>query len=115
MTRTIGRRSFLRGSAATVPWLAHAASARASTQDAEARELVRDPKGVIDLPAGFSYRILTRTGDPMSDGHRTPGNPDAMGVFAGAGGKLVIMRNHEIAVGDAASGPYTAGQPAAPE
>ena len=41
-------------------------------------ELVRDPKGVLDLPEGFGYRVLQRTGDAMSDGYRVPGRPDAI-------------------------------------
>jgi secreted PhoX family phosphatase len=58
--------------------------------------LVRDPQRMLDLPPGFSYRVVERVGDPMSDGHRVPGRPDAMGCFALADGSFALMRNHEL-------------------
>jgi secreted PhoX family phosphatase len=70
--------------------------------------LVTDKKGIIDLPPGFSYRILSRSGDRMSDGYRVPGNPDAMGVFAVAGG-WALLRNHEVPPGGVEMGPYEPG------
>ncbi len=57
--------------------------------------LVKDPKGILDLPAGFSYTILARQGEPMSDGLVRPGKPDAMAAFAGEGGKVLLLCNHE--------------------
>jgi secreted PhoX family phosphatase len=71
-----------------------------------------DPAGVLDLPEGFSYRILERRGDPMDDGFRVPGQPDGMGCFAGPAGSntLVLMRNHELEPGQDALGPYAEGQ-----
>ena len=30
--------------------------------------LVSDPAGVLDLPAGFQYRVIARSGEVMSDG-----------------------------------------------
>jgi hypothetical protein len=56
---------------------------------------VDDPNGVIDLPAGFSYEVVSRTGDEMADGLLVPGLPDAMAAFAGEGGRTVVVRNHE--------------------
>jgi uncharacterized protein len=91
--------------------LAHSAGARAHVPPA----LVRDPRGILDLPPGFSYRVLSRQGELMSDGYRVPGHIDGMGVFEGPRDTLVLMRNHEIALGDRASGPYLADQPIAPE
>jgi secreted PhoX family phosphatase len=78
------------------------------------RPLVRDPKRIVDLPPGFSYRVLSRRGDRMSDGYRVPACPDAMGVFQ-SGGALVLMRNHEVTPGDHASGPYPPGRTPPPE
>lgn len=78
--------------------------------------LVPDPAGVLDLPPGFSYTVLQKAGDPMSDGHRVPGRPDAMAVFTAPDGSLVLMRNHELSLADAAlAGPYYPGQAPAPE
>jgi uncharacterized protein len=42
-----------------------------------------DPRGVLDLPEGFSYRVLDSTGEAMNDGFRVPARPDGMGCFAG--------------------------------
>lgn len=62
--------------------------------------LVKDPKGVFDLPAGFDYRIISRTGDIMDDGWPLPGKPDGMASFKGPDGKIIIVRNHELQYGD---------------
>jgi uncharacterized protein len=66
--------------------------------------LLRDPAGLLDLPAGFSYRILSASGEVMSDGLRVPGNCDGMGCFALPGGKLALVRNHELSPGDDGGG-----------
>jgi secreted PhoX family phosphatase len=55
-----------------------------------------DPSGILDLLEGFSYRILERSGAPMSDGHPVPARPDGMACFAGEDGTLILMRNHEL-------------------
>lgn len=57
--------------------------------------LQRDPAGIFDLPAGFTYRVLQRAGAPMADGYRVPGSFDGMGCFPGPDGTLILMRNHE--------------------
>ena len=58
--------------------------------------LQRDPANILDLPAGFSYRILQRAGATMEDGYKVPTRPDGMACFAGALGTWVLMRNHEL-------------------
>jgi secreted PhoX family phosphatase len=63
---------------------------------ADAGPLIPDPARILDLPAGFRYRILQRTFDPMSDGCRVPGRPDGMACFAGPDDTLILMRNHEL-------------------
>lgn len=68
--------------------------------------LVADPRKVIDLPAGFSYRILARKGQPMSDGWKTPGAPDGMAAFEAKDGNVVLVCNHEIGLKGAALGPF---------
>ncbi len=57
--------------------------------------LMRDPDGILDLPAGFRYRVLDRALEPMSDGFRVPARPDGMACFPGPNGTLILMRNHE--------------------
>jgi secreted PhoX family phosphatase len=102
----------LRGSAAAVGALA-AVHARADNR--VARPLVPDPKGILELPEGFSYQVVSRSGMRMDDGYRLPGRPDAMGCFPGPGGSLVLMRNHEVFEGDHAQSPYFPGQEPPPE
>jgi secreted PhoX family phosphatase len=51
--------------------------------------------GDLFLPQGFSYRVVSRQGDPMSDGNPTPSRFDGMGAFEGPGGTTVLIRNHE--------------------
>lgn len=58
--------------------------------------LVPDPEGVLDLPQGFSYKVISRRGDEMEDGLLVPGRPDGMGAFPGPDGLTIVIRNHEL-------------------
>jgi len=76
--------------------------------------LVPDPNGIMDLPRGYRYAVLSRTGDLMSDGHLTPGRPDGMATFRVASlgrDRLSLIRNHELAPEQPGS-PFHAGKPA---
>lgn len=66
--------------------------------------LLPDSNGIIDLPAGFSYRIISRAGDFMDDGLLVPGAPDGMATFPGSDGLTLLIRNHELRPGR--SGPF---------
>lgn len=110
---TPSRRQFLRTSAAyaagfaglralTHPALASAA--QQATAVAGYGNLLDDPSGLLDLPAGFSYRIIGRTGDLMDDGLLISGAPDGMATFEGPDGLTLLVRNHETMPGQA--GPY---------
>ncbi|MEW1794794.1 MULTISPECIES: alkaline phosphatase PhoX [Streptomyces] len=58
--------------------------------------LVPDPDGLLDLPKGFRYRVLSRTGDELRSGEgQVPSNPDGMAAFAGRRGRVHLVRNHE--------------------
>ncbi len=57
--------------------------------------LRRDPKKLLDLPAGFNYKIISRAGDQMDDGLFVPGKADGMATFAGPDGTAIVLRNHE--------------------
>ncbi len=50
--------------------------------------LVPDPHRILDLPGGFGYRVISRTGDRMADGLLVPGFPDGMAAFSGSDGKV---------------------------
>jgi len=62
-------------------------------------ELVPDPDGLIDLPEGFSYRVISRLGDMMDDGFTVPDRADGMGCFDLGNGKIALVRNHELRAG----------------
>lgn len=68
--------------------------------------LIPDPLHLLDLPAGFEYRILSRTGHEMDDGLLVPGKPDGMAAFPGPNGHTILIRNHEISTGDHREGAW---------
>lgn len=68
--------------------------------------LLPDRKGLLNLPEGFSYKIISEKGSKMSDGFFTPGNPDGMATFQGKKGRVIIIRNHEISPTDLFSSPF---------
>jgi len=97
----VSRRRFLERSslAATAGFLGLRHAAGSETNMAVVDRygpLVPDPHRIVDLPSGFRYRVLSRTGDSMVDGLVVPGFPDGMGAFAAADGRVVLIRNHEL-------------------
>ena len=50
----------------------------------------------LAVPAHFRYSVLSRIGDPMSDGTLTPRACDGMGAFADGRHGVRLVRNHEI-------------------
>lgn len=71
--------------------------------------LVADPNGILDLPAGFSYRVLSSLGDAMSDGGAVPDKADGMGCFDIGNGEIALVRNHELVPSDGAGGTIAKG------
>jgi hypothetical protein len=72
--------------------------------------LVEDPEGILALPEGFSYRIVSRAGETMDDGFLVPTAHDGMATFAGPEGMTLLVRNHEVGWGsDPAGGPFGPG------
>lgn len=79
------------------------------TGDPSYGPLVPDPEGLLDLPRGFSYRVISRLGDAMDDGGKVPDYADGMGCFALPGGRIALVRNHELqATQDAGGNPRVA-------
>ncbi|MCA9091626.1 MAG: DUF839 domain-containing protein, partial [Planctomycetaceae bacterium] len=102
---TTHRRQFLKGTGSVALGfaglhrflaVAGAADQPYQSQTGNLGKLVRDPNRIMDLPEGFSYKVLSTTGDMMTDGLKTPGRPDGMGAFAGPNGQVIIVRNHEV-------------------
>jgi secreted PhoX family phosphatase len=58
--------------------------------------LVPDPNGLLDLPKGFRYTVLSHEGDPLRSGEGpVPSHHDGMAAFAGRAGRTHLVRNHE--------------------
>ncbi|OQR63024.1 Tat pathway signal sequence domain protein [Streptomyces maremycinicus] len=58
--------------------------------------LVPDKEGLLDLPAGFRYRVLSREGDPLRSGEGpVPSNHDGMTALPARNGRVHLVRNHE--------------------
>ncbi|MFE7764545.1 alkaline phosphatase PhoX [Streptomyces sp. NPDC057438] len=59
--------------------------------------LVPDPEGILALPAGFSYRILTYSGrTTLESGEFTPAKQDGTAAFPGPRGTTLLVNNHEL-------------------
>jgi secreted PhoX family phosphatase len=115
--RRYTRREALGVGGAAAAALALGSSARAGTSDGPYGDLVPDPGGLLELPRGFQYRIISPRGATMSDGKPVPGDPDGMAAFSGPGNTTVLIRNHELGFADAhiqgvvGSNPYRGGHP----
>ncbi|WHY02610.1 alkaline phosphatase PhoX [Neobacillus sp. DY30] len=71
--------------------------------------LVPDPNGILDLPQGFHYKIISKEGELMSNGAKIPGAFDGMAAFEGPNNTTILVRNHELGTGPAfGSNPYDA-------
>ncbi|MEV4919354.1 alkaline phosphatase PhoX [Streptomyces tirandamycinicus] len=58
--------------------------------------LVPDQRGLLDLPKGFRYRVLSREGEPLRSGEGpVPGRHDGMTALPGRRGRIHLVRNHE--------------------
>ena len=90
------RRAFLRNAVA-VGGAAAALGSLTGCASPSAPVLAADPKGMLDLPPGFTYAVLSRTGDEMSDGLLVPGAHDGMAAFpvSGDASRVILVRNHE--------------------
>jgi len=119
-TPRVGRRRFL-GAAVGAGVLAAGGYGIWDTLHADPRSVWRrgphgalrpDPRRVLDLPEGFSYRVLAQSGRVMSDGLRMPFRPDGMACFTLPGGALALLRNHENPPGVTPYGPWADRAPA---
>lgn len=94
----INRRDMLSVTSGAFLALALNGSARAATtvDSAPYGPLLPDPLGFLDLPRGFSYRVISRFGDRMDDGGTVPDAADGMGCFSLPDGRIALVRNHEL-------------------
>ncbi|MEE9434703.1 MAG: alkaline phosphatase PhoX [Sphingorhabdus sp.] len=68
--------------------------------------LVPDPSRLLDLPEGFSYKVISRLGNVMDDGMVVPNAADGMGCIDIGDGKVALVRNHELTPRQLREGPY---------
>ncbi len=66
--------------------------------------LIKDPNELLDLPEGFSYRVISRFANVMDDGYVVPNAADGMGCIDMGGGKIALVRNHELRPGQIREG-----------
>lgn len=59
----------------------------------------------LELPEGFSAKVISKWGEKMSDGLLVPGKGDGMAAF-NLNGKVVLIRNHENSPSPSKYGPY---------
>ncbi len=113
----ISRRAFLQRAAATstafagLPFVAGCARAEQEAGWVNQVEgygaLLRDPRGLFDLPEGFSYVAMSETGDVMDDGLLVPGAHDGMAAFPGEdASEVVLIRNHELRASSTSRSPF---------
>lgn len=89
------RRRFLQGLAVAATAPALPLRSRAAT--GLLGPLRPDPAGVLDLPEGYSHRVVSRAGERMDDGLLVPHAHDGMAAFAAADGRIRLVCNHELA------------------
>jgi secreted PhoX family phosphatase len=93
----LNRRHFTAALAATAfAGLAQQAQGFALLRPRAYGDLAPDPLQLLDLPQGFSYRIISQFGQAMSDGYGVPDNADGMGCFDLGGSRIALVRNHEL-------------------
>lgn len=107
---TLSRRTFLQyGKAAGLFYSASALGGlTASSAYAQSPGLVGDAAGILELPEGFSYSVVSTTGGAMADGFFRPGRPDGMACFADPANadRCILMRNHENWPSTSAGSPF---------
>ena len=97
------RRDFVSSLAATAAGFtglgrAAAAGLLGTPPDNPYGRLQPDPDGLLDLPDGFSYQLISRWGEEMDDGLLVPNLHDGMAAFDGGHGRVVLVRNHEVGI-----------------
>lgn len=100
----IHRRQLMATGAAGAAFTGLARHAQAQAQDGESYvnevegygPLIKDPNGLLDLPAGFTYEVVSQAGDTMDDGLYMPGQPDGMGCFPLSDREVALVCNHEL-------------------
>ncbi|MEL7117950.1 MAG: alkaline phosphatase PhoX [Bacteroidota bacterium] len=108
-SNSASRRAFLKQSAVVslgFLFLSKCSSDVKNIEEAINIDMITDPNGYMDLPEGFSYKVISKAGNVMSDGFMVPGRADGMGAFEGPDGTVIIIRNHENSPGSPQDSPF---------
>ena len=98
--RRISRRAFIGMGGMGAAALASGAGG-ASAAEAGYGPLQPDPGGIVELPKGFQYRIISPEGTKLSNGAPVPSDFDGMAAFRGPKkGTTLLVRNHELSASD---------------
>jgi uncharacterized protein DUF839 len=94
------RRTFLRRGASTAGAAAVAlgpagAALGESGGGAGYGPLIDDPRGLIDLPRGFRYRVVQSVDGTLDNGAPVPSDFDGMTAVAGPHGSTVLVRDSD--------------------
>jgi secreted PhoX family phosphatase len=113
--RRLSRRAFLSLGGMSAAALAFGSwGARPSSGAVGYGPLVQDPAGILDLPSGFQYRIISEEGSKLSNGAQVPGDHDGMAAFQGPGDTTILVRNHELGANEGppvvGTNPYRSSQ-----
>ncbi|POM24874.1 hypothetical protein BTM25_35120 [Actinomadura rubteroloni] len=109
LASSFSRRDVLRSGAAGGIGIAVAGSLAAIADPAMAQvtrhaagygPVVPDPKGLLALPKGFSYKVVAEAGvTKLESGQATPSDADGTAFFA-HGHRYALVNNHEISGGE---------------
>jgi uncharacterized protein len=101
---TVSRRTVIGGAAATglslagAGWAGSPAAAAPASAARRARvpgPLVPDPAGLVALPPGFTYRLVSVAGQTsLVSGEKSPDRPDGTGAFRWRD-RVRLVQNHE--------------------
>jgi len=100
MDKKITRKSFLKKASILTLGFAgfsnYLLSSSALSASKISSKLIKDINGIMDLPSGFKYKIISQFKDIMSDGLQVPNHADGMGCFKINKNRVALVRNHEL-------------------
>jgi len=83
--------------AGSVDAIAAPGAAAVTRRSAGYGPLVQDRAGILSLPRGFSYTIVSKAGETtLESGQPSPSDPDGAALFEDGSGGQVMVLNHEI-------------------
>ncbi len=98
------------GSDSSAAWSLRQAGTPGSRRITGYGPLIPGPRGVLSLPAGFSYLGIARSNVTITDdGVPYLSDPDGMGVFASRAGGSILVTNHEVSAAEPAKVPAVRG------